>query len=229
MNNQRVLRGPAAVDPGPTRDDPIPVGQARLLATLRTSDAPLTLAELAAASDLHPNTVRWHLDPLLGRGEVTRSAAPSPGRGRPAWRYAAAGPVPTEPNELTELATALADALTQASEDPGTAALEAGRAWGTRSARRHLLPGGARDATVELVDRMGFAPRRREAPHGDDLLLTRCPLLAAARARPGIVCRVHLGLVQGVLAAHGAPPGSADLAPFSDADGCRLTLREVPA
>ena len=58
----------------------------------------------------------------------------------------------------------------------------------------------------------------------DEVVLHRCPLLAAARRFPDVVCQVHLGMVQSVLEAEGADPDRAELTPFTAPGECRLRL-----
>ena len=227
MENIPLRLGPldgAAASP----DEILPAGQARVLAALRAAAAPLTLAQLSDATSLHVNTLRGHLDALLSRGEVTRTAGPIEGRGRPAWRYAALGPDAAPAGELAELAVALAGAVARSSDDPAAQANLAGREWGARLAEQGgaaAVAGSgaadAREATLTVLGRMGFAPQRTD---GRTVRLTRCPLLSAARTEPEIVCGVHLGLVQGLLEALGAPSAGSDLLPFAEPGACRLIL-----
>src|SRR5664279_996073 len=65
------------------------ISRSRLLTVLGRSVRPMGVRELAEAVDLHPNTVRQHLDQLVEAGLAVRDTAPSVGRGRPALRYAA--------------------------------------------------------------------------------------------------------------------------------------------
>jgi DNA-binding transcriptional ArsR family regulator len=80
--------------------------RAAILDRLRDQPEALTQAALVAATGLHPNTVREHLEGLLRRGLVHRFKAEPAGRGRPAWLYeATAGP---GSGEYAGLAAALA-------------------------------------------------------------------------------------------------------------------------
>ncbi len=56
------------------------------------------------------------------------------------------------------------------------------------------------------------------------MLLRTCPLLDAARRHPEVVCQVHLGLVDGALAAHEVTAPGARLEPFARPGACVLTL-----
>lgn len=210
------------IGPRTAAEHPLPAGQAKLLTVLDAQSGPVTLAELAEASGLHPNTLRSHLEPLLASGAVVRTREPVSGRGRPAHRYAASGARPGPAVEVTGLAIALADAITHVSADPAAEARRAGRGWGRRLAEE---PGDRPDVT-HVLDRMGFGP---EPDHGDPsvIRLTRCPLLAAARAAPEVVCGVHRGLVEGLLHRTGEETG-VELAPFAEIGACFLRVGSRP-
>jgi predicted ArsR family transcriptional regulator len=189
---------------------------------------PISIAELAAVTGLHANTVREQLDALVAAGLARREQAPAAGRGRPAWLY---GAVPDDelPGGIAEyagLASALAEMIEQTSSSPRRDAIDAGRRWG-RQLATHREPGtgdeaDARRAVVQLLDGFGFAPRP-DARHAV-VRLTRCPLLEAARRHPEIVCGVHLGIVRGALEVHGGESERVDLRAFSEPGACVLDL-----
>src|SRR5690606_2416661 len=64
----------------------------RVLRLLRERGGVQTVAELAAALELHPNSVRFHLDTLIEHGLVARAPARPDGPGRPALRVQAVAP-----------------------------------------------------------------------------------------------------------------------------------------
>jgi hypothetical protein len=78
-----------------------------------------------------------------------------------------------------------------------------------------------RRRTVHLLDRLGFSPVTQPG----SVALRTCPLLEAARADPGVVCEIHLGLVIGALEAFGGHGPGADLVPFAEPGACRLIWR----
>src|SRR5690554_962470 len=81
----------------------IGVSRGQILEHLRTSAGPLTVAALAEQVDLHPNTVRLHLDQLVTAGLVTRERERRDRPGRPRWVYAiAVPPAATEPQDDVE-------------------------------------------------------------------------------------------------------------------------------
>ena len=184
----------------------------------------MTQAAIEAATGLHANTVREHLDGLRRRGLVRRLRAEPSGRGRPAWLYeATAG----GGSEYAGLAATLASVIAQTSDEPARAAATAGEEWGHDLARDrgalHVRPEVARQHVIRLLDELGFAPE----DVADHVRLTRCPLLDAAHRYPEVVCAVHLGLVRGALEEYGADPTGSQLVPFAERDACRLVVPPV--
>jgi predicted ArsR family transcriptional regulator len=192
-----------------------------------------TVAEVEAATTLHANTVREHLDALVSRGLAVRARSEPSGRGRPAWRYRAVDPASdTDGSEYAGLATALAAHLHRTSTEPWQDAVAAGEGWGRDLARRGRPPEGtssqaARRRVVELLDQVGFAPQADE--RATTARLTRCPLLGTAKKFPDIVCGVHLGIVRGALEEYGADGDRTELLPFAEPGACRLHLSLSPA
>lgn len=221
--------GPAPVrgSAGPSLSRP----RGAVLERLQRSPEPISATGLAAELRTHPNTVREHLDALVERGLAVRDRAPAQGRGRPAWRYAAASDRP-EPDprvrDYAGLAAALAGHLARTSTDPAGEGLAAGRVWGRtlmgdRPAQAEQTP---RHRVVHLLDELGFAPEAD--PAATTVALRRCPLLDAARQHPEVVCQVHLGIVRGALEHHGGDPEPTALLPFAEPGACRLHL-DTPA
>lgn len=196
-----------------------------MLETLREQPDPVSLDALAAALGRHENTVREHLDWLLRHQLVTRTPAPPSGRGRPAWLYAAPGPVPGEDDHVEQVASLIW--RLQEEESLESAAVDAGRVWG-----RELVAGAvpaatetaARRRVVELFDELGYQPTAD--PDARVATLHRCPLLEAAHRFTTVVCNVHLGVTQTALEAHGADPDAAALTPFSAPGECLLRLAD---
>lgn len=217
------IHGPRA--PRGTARPPLPGARARVLELLKGRPEPVGLAALNAATGLHENTLREHLDALVRDGYAQRHRATPAGRGRPAWLYA----VREEPtSEYAALATALAEQLAATASDPPAAGVDAGERWGRRVARgRTTTPDTGRTRTdartevLHILEEYDFSPREAD---GDDVDLTTCPLLEAARRHPDVVCAVHLGLVRGVLAERGVDPTGTSLEPFASPDSCRLTI-----
>jgi predicted ArsR family transcriptional regulator len=150
-----------------------------VLEALERRSGPSTLAALIAATGLHENTVREHLDALLAQGRVRRHRTPPSGRGRPAWQYepAATDSVSGGRAEYAGLAATLAAVIQRTSPSPRQDAVAAGTMWGHELA--HASPavtarlgngmaGPVRDAAarqlvVALLAELGFDPRPDEA------------------------------------------------------------------
>lgn len=224
VENNRPGRPPL----GPGRSGtsrPLSSSRTAILNLLRDQPQPVTQAALVAATGLHANTVREHLEGLARRGLVRRTRAVPEGRGRPPWLYE----LVAEPrdSEYTGLAVALAAAIAQRSASPSADASAAGKAWGRTLAKDRPAQTNtaqeARQEVVHLLEELGFQPR--VAPSDPALVrLTRCPLLEAAHRHRDVVCGVHLGLVQGALEEYGADSSGSELVPFSEPGACRLLL-----
>lgn len=217
--------------PTPSRHDrsgpALSAQRAQVLEHLQRSGSAVTVDDVAAALDLHPNTARKHLDGLVARGLATSTTAAAEGRGRPARLYAPADR--TEPDgrvrDYAGLAAALAGHMARTSPDPRADALSAGADWG-RSLAEGRTSGSAahaRRTVVTLLADLGFDPEPDAT--ASRVRLRQCPLLDTARAYPDVVCSLHLGLVRGALERVGADPDIATLEPFAEPGACLLGLR----
>lgn len=191
--------------------------RARLVELVRAADEPVTVHELAEAVDLHVTTVRFHLDLLVRAGLLVAEPLPAAGRGRPriGYRPGLVDLAQVREQMIEALARALAD------REPRDRAVVAGRRW----AERLPLPDeDPTTAVAETFSRLGFAPDPE--PDGDTIWLRACPFADAARQTPQVVCRVHLGLAQGIATRRAAPGRrpDVDLVPFAEPDACRLTI-----
>lgn len=175
----------------------------------------------------HTNTVREHLTALVRLGLAERHAAPTEGRGRPAWLYGAARAA-AEPDHA-ELAAGLAWRSAQHETDPHAAARMAGRQWGRILATERALapqptPAQARTRVVEILQELRYHP---EVEEGDDDLITlrRCPLLQIAHEIQDVVCSLHVGMTQQLVEEAGHDAAGVDLVPFAGPERCELRLQ----
>ncbi|GAB98249.1 putative ArsR family transcriptional regulator [Kineosphaera limosa] len=213
--------------PTPLHHDPttqLSSPRAMVLDALGAAPGSATVHQLAATLGQHTNTVREHLDALVELGLASRLRGTPVGRGRPAIRYAAIPPERSRPQlrEYATLASVLAEQLAASSHDPAGEAIAAGHCWG--EALGTSGPDGsaaARARTLSILNNLGFDPVQR--PDGS-VDLRSCPLLAAARANPTVVCGVHLGLVQSLYRGHEAPAQEVGLDPFARVGACVLRL-----
>nr|WP_240901625.1 helix-turn-helix domain-containing protein [Arthrobacter silviterrae] len=236
--SEQPLRGPR---PGGTEPvAPISKARAAVLERLRAAEGTLSVESLAEQSGQHANTVREHLDALVDSGFATRTAAARAGRGRPASLYAAAMPE-TRPAGYAALAAALARHIAATSSDPAAAGDLAGRQWAHVMSESLAAPPAAVGAAgpskrAQLKVRRRVADELRDAGFGidgnadaTDFRLTTCPIVAAARENPDVVCAVHLGLVKGLLEGSGIPEDGVELVPFAGPGVCTLHLPLVSA
>jgi predicted ArsR family transcriptional regulator len=192
--------------------------QARVrLLRLLDEHGPLDVHELGERLGLRPNGVRRHLALLTRAGLVAAAPGDSlPGRpGRPRLRYAPTGDRVGYPL----LADMLAGALARGG-DPDAVEAEGAR-WG----RRLVGPDG--DTLIALLDRLGFAPEATASDDGVRVDIHRCPFIETARAHPGVVCSLHLGLMRGALAELGEPLEAQRLDPLVEPTLCVGHLRRT--
>lgn len=213
-------------------DEPTPVAagsrREEVLGLLRGSDRPLSAAEVAEGIGLHLNTARFHLDGLVDDGLVERVSEPREQPGRPRILYSSRGPVPGPRSYalLAEMLTGLVASL----DDPGPAAVDAGRAWG-----RHLVERAAPSEQVddaEAIDRLtqvleaiGFQPEVRATKPGAEIRLHHCPFREVAEKHTDVVCAIHLGLMQGALEELDASVSATALEPFVAPNLCVARLK----
>ncbi|MBK9180074.1 MAG: helix-turn-helix domain-containing protein [Acidimicrobiales bacterium] len=182
---------------------------------LARAPVPLSTSDIADTLDLHPNTVRPHLERMreVGLLEVeTRNAGTV---GRPQNLYSLAPDAPSlglEPPVFRMAARMLAAAAARAGVDPDDAA-EVGREQGradalarTPPAPRTPAPSCLEALVAELTD-LGFDPAvAGELDAGGDVArvaFTHCPFRELAEAHPELVCSLHRGMVEGFVDAVG--------------------------
>lgn len=216
--------------------------RALVLEQVRAHPAGVGTATLARLTGLHPNTVRFHLDVLAEAGIVTVASDPAGKPGRPRLLFTAARVPPPAPpgppgtpgtqepsgqDGYALLANVLARHLTRIAADPGAAAQAAGRSWASDGPARDgpdqaltaagagLESGAGSVARVSaLFDELGFAPQTVRDDEGWRILLHRCPFHTLAAEHPEIVCRLHLGLLQGAVERLGHDGETVRLQPF---------------
>lgn len=198
-----------------------PPGRRRaVLQFLRSSPTPLSIVTIAAALDVHPNTVRFHLDSLVGDGVVEQVEPRRRGPGRPPLMFRAVRQMDRGGTRHYQL---LAEILTiglAAEEDSTAKAIAAGRLWGQRLESPGA--GAGADESIEhlvgVLDGLGFEPESR----ADKLQigLRHCPFLELAENEAKVVCPIHLGLMRGALESWAAPVTVERLEAFVEPDLC---------
>jgi predicted ArsR family transcriptional regulator len=182
-----------------------------ILAALREARDGLDTNQLAALLDLHPNTIRWHLGLLTDARLVQATPERRRARGRPSVVHRLTGEgVVRGRDEYRLLATMLTDVVA-ADRDGTRRAYDAGLRWG-----RHLQKADPEANLAELLDRQGFDAKA----HGDELEMRRCPFCALAESSPQVVCTLHRGILDGVLAGSGSRRAVERLDPFVEPGLC---------
>ena len=168
---------------------------------LLRSPRPMATSELAEALNLHPNTVRPHLERMRdvglleievdGRGEV----------GRPQHRFSVAPDAPSlgfQPLSTALLAEMMLRLASISGISPADA-VDVGRAQGSADARRYRQAPSALEALVSELDTMGFDPTVAAHDDGETAVVgfSHCPFRSLAEAYPELVCSLHRGLVEG--------------------------------
>lgn len=202
----------------------VPGRRADVLRVLRDAEEPLGIVRIADALGVHPNTVRFHLDTLVERGQAEQVRPERTRPGRPPLLFRAVRRMdPGGPRHYRMLAEILAQSVAT-DPDPKSRAVEAGRAWGRHAASTADEPAEPREGLVALLDDLGFAP---EPSKENAIGLRHCPFLELAESEGRIVCAVHLGLMRGALEAWNAPETVTDLHAFTEPDLCLAHLAPV--
>jgi predicted ArsR family transcriptional regulator len=204
----------------------------RVLDLLRQSPGGLGVAELAERSGLHPNTVRFHLNRFVTAGLARRDIEQQPSRpGRPRLTFVATSDEDVHDRRNYQLLAGMLAGHLAAAEAPADEARQLGRAWGSYLATRPV-PGQrvteeqSVGELLRVLDDIGFSPQLAEDDDvGSVIRLRHCPFLEVATAHREVVCSVHLGVMQGVLAEQRAPVEAHDLQPFVEPSLCLARVR----
>lgn len=198
-----------------------------VLKVLRASRGAMSIAAITEQLDVHPNTVRFHLENLVAEGQIEKVDPVHRGPGRPPLMFRAVRQMDRSgPRHYRMLAEILTLGLS-AHQDPGANALAAGRKWGQAlEAPEHAGdPERSIDHLVDVLDELGFAPERHTSGEEHTVGLRHCPFLELAEARANVVCPIHLGLMQGALETWDAPVAVERLDAFVEPDLCLAHLR----
>ncbi|ACU98840.1 helix-turn-helix transcriptional regulator [Saccharomonospora viridis] len=198
----------------------------RVLELLRTTDGPLTAHQVAQRVGFHVNTARFHLDALVEAGLAQRGTEGAGRPGRPRMVYRAVAHRASEgPRSYRLLATMLSTLIDRVMPEPREAAIAAGREWGRYLAKRpapfeHVDAEEGIRRVANVLAEAGFAPGEVSGAGPRVLPLRHCPFQEVARVHGDVVCSLHLGLMQGVLAEVGAPVTARRLEPFVEPSLC---------
>jgi predicted ArsR family transcriptional regulator len=202
---------------------------------LARSSRPLATAEIAETLDLHPNTVRPHLERMREVGLLDVETDARGNVGRPQHRYSLAADAPTlglEPATFPVLSRMLVRLAATAGLGAGEA-VEAGREQGGLDALDARMPARADGrvclhALVARLDALGFDPAVADDDDQATVAFTRCPFRELAERHPDVVCGLHRGLVEGFVDAVGGARVDA-FHPLTDRAPCQVELELSPS
>ncbi len=192
----------------------------------------MSILAIAGELDVHANTVRFHLEVLVGDGQVEQVAPDRKGPGRPPLMFQAVRQMDRGGTRHYRLLAEVLCAALANERNPGVKARAAGRLWGLGMAPPEGAIGDADEAVDQLVgvlDAIGFAPERRNGGEQTQIGLRHCPFLEIAESQTEVVCQIHLGVMQGAMETCGAPVTVDRLEPFVEPDLCLAHLRAVGA
>jgi predicted ArsR family transcriptional regulator len=195
---------------------------------LARSPRPLATAEIAETLDLHPNTVRPHLERMRDVGLLAIETVARGTVGRPQHRYSIAADAPSlglEPATFPVLARMLLR-VAASGESGRDGVIDAGRDQGAVDAAR-LGDTDCLTGLVARLDELGFDPALAGDEHGVTVAFTHCPFRELAEANPEIVCGLHQGLVEGIVDGLGGA-GVDAFHPLTDRTPCQVDLALSP-
>ena len=208
------------------------------------AERPLSTMEIAKGLNLHPSTVRLHLDKLARRTSSARprtATAPSGGlstAGTSAARLPLLGAEPEAFRLLSRLSSRICPlARGAAPRWPWTpAGSRHSTGWPSAPVQLLALP-GTRDsclrAVLEELSDMGFDPSLEAGPAEAETVAIsfhRCPFRELAVRYPDLVCQLHRGITEGILEGRvrclpgprlrGSIPSPASWTPTHVGSGC---------
>lgn len=174
-----------------------------------------TIGELCDATGLHPNTVREHLQRLIEGGYVIQATEHRTTRGRPRTLYSAATGTP---EASSPIATQKATDAARRGDLMRRLVVDAASDLDAQAVNQL-------DALVEHLEESGFEPFVDDTELTVDL--TPCPHAEGRPEHRPMLCAVHLGLMQGVLAAAGGPLEAACVLGSEELSQCAVQLRRL--
>jgi len=192
---------------------------------LARSPVALSTADISDALDLHPNTVRPHLERMREVGLLDVEVDSRGTVGRPQHRYFLAEDAPSlglEPSAFRLLARLLAATAANTQVDPELV-LAIGREHGRDTAAGRQDDTECVAALVTELAELGFDPATADDGATTSIAFTHCPFRELAEVFPELVCNLHRGIVEGFV----QRKGGARVVGFGtllDRDPCRVDL-----
>jgi predicted ArsR family transcriptional regulator len=201
----------------------------RLYRYLGLTGRPVSVRELSRRLSLHPNTLRPHLRRLERAGLVTREVRRGATVGRPQTLYALAEATDQAQDGEYRLLSEILLGTISGKRATGRAE-DLAREWGGYLASRVgpkpgvRVPAGRNLAVLqEAMAKAGFEPRfRRQGGQRVEVLLRDCPFRELVDDHRELVCSLHRGLLEGMLAAVKPALQVKEFRPFAERSICRL-------
>lgn len=160
------------------------------------------------------------MEQLVDAGLLTKTRTSDGAPGRPAWRYQPAAPEPA-PGPYRILVKALLDHLAAG----GTrAATRAGQEWGRHLAAALGPVQGPLDAVLRVLRELGFDPKREPASPQAVIHLRQCPFLDLVDGPAATMCRLHAGVIEGIVQASGGRGAGMAVEPLGAPTACVVRL-----
>ncbi|HXF56165.1 MAG TPA: helix-turn-helix domain-containing protein [Actinomycetota bacterium] len=200
----------------------------RLYRYIGLAGRPVSVREMSRRLSLHPNTLRPHLRRLEEAGLVAREVRKTASVGRPQTLYSARPLEEREARDFRLLAEILCGLVR------GKRALEQARELARQWGAYLVAQGGpkpgvrlpARRNLAVLQDalaRAGFDPRFHRLPGSAvEVTLRDCPFRELADDHRELVCALHQGLIEGMMAGLKPPLALREFRPFAERGICRL-------
>ncbi len=203
----------------------------RLYRTLRLSGRAVSVRELSIRLGLHANTLRPHLRRLEEAGLVaSESERGASSVGRPQTLFSVVDRDGREGRDYRLFADIVAGQVTGARQRER--AVATAREWGAYLVGRSVPRPGARSSSgpnlavlQEALAEAGFDPRfRRRGRARVDITLRDCPFRELLDEHRDLVCALHRGLLEGMLASSRPPMRLDAFEPLADRSAtCRLS------
>ncbi|AOZ73043.1 hypothetical protein BK816_06875 [Boudabousia tangfeifanii] len=187
--------------------------QYQVLNVLSSELRPITISKLSELTDIHPNSLRDHLEVLVENGQVKRTAEKTGGRGRPTWLYEPS--IPASFESLDNLArfrsSAVRKVLVRRGIEIQELAEDFGREWAQELFAAHTLPTHAQfdpdspRMQLELhltkvrvfLSSLGFTARSTSKPR--EMVLLTCPVWDQGEEVDLYQLNLHWGLIDEIL------------------------------
>ncbi len=195
---------------------------------LARSAAPRSTSDIAVTLDLHPNTVRPHLERMREVGLLAVETDADGSVGRPQHLYSLAPDAPSlglEPPSFPTLARMLLHVAAATGAGPDEA-VAAGRAQGEEDGAE-LAGLDCLDAITLRMVELGFDPALVDEGERATMAFTHCPFRELAERHPGMICSLHRGMVEGLADSIGGARVE-EFRALAERDPCQVDIRIDP-